>query len=127
MVAIDFALIRQYNSNPNGISITSVCLPDSSKFRQKTPAKTPHVGEREKLKEILLDGLLGLLVVTVPIALIGIANALVRKIVATRRTLRHIDMEISRTDGEERRYWRHKRKRLLLSLIPFSKWFRRRS
>jgi hypothetical protein len=79
------------------------------------------------LKQIILDGLLGILVVTVPIAMVGIAYTLVRKIEATRRTLSHINMELSRTDGEERRYWKHKRKRLLLSLIPFSKWFRKRS
>lgn len=36
--------------------------------------------------------------------------------------LRYLNCEINRTVGEERRFWRRRRKRLLLSLIPFVKY-----
>lgn len=35
------------------------------------------------------------------------------------RELKILNMEIKRTDGKERRYWLRKRRRLLISLIPF--------
>lgn len=35
--------------------------------------------------------------------------------------LRYINCEIERTDGAERQYWRKKKQRLWLSLIPFVK------
>jgi len=38
------------------------------------------------------------------------------------RELRYLNMEISRTTGEERKYWIKKKQRLLLSLIPFVKY-----
>ncbi len=36
--------------------------------------------------------------------------------------LKHINNEIQRTDGRARAYWKKKKKRLLLSLIPFIKY-----
>ncbi len=38
------------------------------------------------------------------------------------RDLRYINYEISRTEGDERRYWLCLRKKLWLSLIPFVKY-----
>ena len=35
------------------------------------------------------------------------------------RELKSINMEIQRTSGGERRYWKRQRRRLWLSLIPF--------
>lgn len=39
------------------------------------------------------------------------------------RKLRYINDEINRTVGREQKHWRKKKKRLLLSLIPFLKYF----
>lgn len=36
-----------------------------------------------------------------------------------RRELRYINMEINRTTGREQAHWKKKKKRLLLSLLPF--------
>ena len=36
-----------------------------------------------------------------------------------RRELKYIKTEINRSDGGERRYWLHQKKKLWLSLIPF--------
>lgn len=44
---------------------------------------------------------------------------LVIKIDAFSHELTHINMEISRTVGRERQYWKRKRRRLWLSLLPF--------
>ncbi len=38
------------------------------------------------------------------------------------RELHMLNMEISRTSGEERRYWKRRRRRLWLSIIPFIKY-----
>ena len=38
------------------------------------------------------------------------------------RDLKYINYEISRTEGDERRYWLCQRRRLWLSLIPFVKY-----
>ena len=38
------------------------------------------------------------------------------------RELRILDMEISRTKGDTQEFWKMKRRRLLLSLIPFIKY-----
>lgn len=36
--------------------------------------------------------------------------------------LQYLNMEIGRTDGDERNHWIHRRRRLWLSLIPFVKY-----
>lgn len=38
---------------------------------------------------------------------------------AFRKELRYVNSEISRTTGRERAHWERRKKRLLLSLIPF--------
>ncbi len=38
------------------------------------------------------------------------------------RELRYLNMEIKRTRGDERRYYKWKRKKLWLSLLPFVKY-----
>ncbi|MBQ4332473.1 MAG: hypothetical protein IJC33_01680 [Clostridia bacterium] len=38
------------------------------------------------------------------------------------RELRRLNMELSRTHGEERRYYERKKRRLWLSLIPFVRY-----
>ena len=38
-----------------------------------------------------------------------------------KRKLKYINIEISRTRGSERKYWKKKKRRLWLSLIPFYK------
>ncbi len=45
--------------------------------------------------------------------------ALVMKIGAFTRELDQINMEIGRTTGRERQYWKRERRRLWLSLLPF--------
>lgn len=37
------------------------------------------------------------------------------------RDLNYMNMEISRTTGSEREYWKHEKKRLWRSLLPFSR------
>ena len=39
-----------------------------------------------------------------------------------RKELRYINFEINRSTGGERYYWKQKRRRLWLSLIPFVKY-----
>ncbi len=63
--------------------------------------------------------------------LIGIFAALILVVVTIRfalfvhdfsSELRYLNMEIERSDGAERRYYVHERRRLWLSLIPFIKY-----
>ena len=39
-----------------------------------------------------------------------------------QKELRHINGEIARTSGRERAHWKKRKKRLLLSIIPFVKY-----
>lgn len=41
------------------------------------------------------------------------------KIEEFTRTLKYINVEIGRTKGEVQKYWKKKRRRLWLSLLPF--------
>ena len=36
--------------------------------------------------------------------------------------LRYLNIEISRTDGSEQRYWKRQKRRLWLSIIPFVRY-----
>lgn len=36
--------------------------------------------------------------------------------------LKYLNIEIKRTDGEEQKYWKRRRRKLWLSLIPFVKY-----
>ena len=38
-----------------------------------------------------------------------------------KRELKYVNLEIGRTSGSERKYWKKKKRRLWLSLIPFYK------
>ena len=60
-------------------------------------------------------------IIAVPI-FIGLLVGLCLCIKEFLQELEYINMEIERTDGSERRYWIHKRRRLWLSLIPFVKY-----
>lgn len=39
-----------------------------------------------------------------------------------KKELKYLNSEISRTYGEERKYWTHQKHRLWLSIIPFFKY-----
>lgn len=39
-----------------------------------------------------------------------------------KKELSHLNQEIARTNGREREYWKKRKKRLLLSIIPFVKY-----
>ena len=45
--------------------------------------------------------------------------ALVQRLSACRRDLHYIKMEIARSRGEEKKYWKQEKRRLWLSLLPF--------
>ena len=38
------------------------------------------------------------------------------------KELKYINMEIQRTEGAEQRYWKRKKRKLWLSLIPFTRY-----
>jgi len=39
-----------------------------------------------------------------------------------KKELRHLNLEIARTDGSEKEHWKKRKKRLLLSIIPFFRY-----
>lgn len=49
------------------------------------------------------------------VLLIGLAT----KIYSFSRDLDYLNREIARTEGAEREYWKHEKRRLWLSLLPF--------
>ena len=51
-----------------------------------------------------------------------IAVASVNWYVDFKHELRRVNMEIRRTNGRERQYWRRRKRRLYLSIIPFVKY-----
>lgn len=44
--------------------------------------------------------------------------ALIKKLSEFSQELNSLNTEIGRTEGEEREYWKHKKRRLWLSLLP---------
>lgn len=60
-------------------------------------------------------------VVAIPILLVLLVE-LCLYIKEFSQELEYINMEIERTEGSERRYWRRRKRRLWLSLIPFVKY-----
>ena len=66
--------------------------------------------------DILLLGSMALLVLPILIAMLA------SYISAFSKELRYVNSEIARTEGEERRYWLHRKRRLWLSLIPFVRY-----
>ena len=63
-----------------------------------------------------------LLCVVAVLVLIPLLTLLVTRLQAFKRELRYLNNEIGRTTGSEQEYYRHKKRRLLLSLLPFVKY-----
>lgn len=59
-----------------------------------------------------------LVIIGLPAA-IGILTAIVMRLDRFSRELQYIKLEIGRTRGAERKYWKRKKRRLWLSLLPF--------
>ena len=53
---------------------------------------------------------------------IFILVAFVQYIDTIRHELRLINLEIGRTSGKEKRYWKRRRRRLIWSILPFVKY-----
>lgn len=64
----------------------------------------------------LFGGLLGLVLVGVLLLMVVLG------VMDFQKELKHLNLEIGRTSGREQRYWRRRKKRLLLSLIPFVRY-----
>lgn len=62
-----------------------------------------------------------LLAILIAFFTVAILTTLISKISRFRRELKYINKEIRRTEGAERRYWKQEKKRLWLSLLPFSR------
>lgn len=60
-----------------------------------------------------------LFVILILIFAVLFGGAIAMNIRAFRRELRHINLEIARTVGKERKYWRREKRRLWLTLLPF--------
>ena len=59
------------------------------------------------------------------LAVLLIGVLLIAAVIATmdfQKELKHLNLEIGRTSGREQRYWQRRKKRLLLSLIPFVRY-----
>lgn len=59
------------------------------------------------------------------LAVLLIGVFLIAAVIATmdfQKELKHLNLEIGRTSGREQRYWQRRKKRLLLSLIPFVRY-----
>ncbi len=54
--------------------------------------------------------------------LIYVANFFAIRYTDFKRELRYINMEIARSDEDERSAWRKQKEKLLLSLIPFVRY-----
>lgn len=72
------------------------------------------------------DGTAVLLVIILGALAIGLLEALVRKLADLVGYLRYLNMEIKRSEGWERRRWKQKKQKLLLSLIPFYSLFKKK-
>ena len=60
--------------------------------------------------------------VIVLIILFVLIGAMVRFFSAFTRELTYLNCEIRRSEGQERKYWLRKRRRLWLSILPFVKY-----
>ena len=72
-----------------------------------------------KLNRILTEPVF---IFTAIVVLVALAVRLAISLHYFRRELRYLNNEIARTDGEERRHYMRRRRRLWLSLIPFVKY-----
>ena len=68
------------------------------------------------------NGLYALISILAVFCLIWIVVGLVLFINDFSAELRYLNREIARTDGDERRYYIHQRRRLWFSLIPFVRY-----
>lgn len=68
------------------------------------------------------NALIILCVLLIGCMFILIAIAFVNWYIDFKRELRRVNMEIRRTSGRERKYWRKRKHRLYLSIIPFVKY-----
>ena len=60
-----------------------------------------------------------LLVIVIAFFAIMLLMGLATKINNFSRDLDYLNREIARTEGAEREYWKHEKRRLWLSLLPF--------
>ena len=60
----------------------------------------------------------GMVLLVLPILIVMLTLYLT----AFSKELRYVNGEIARTEGAQRRYWLHRRRRLWLSLIPFVRY-----
>ncbi len=65
-----------------------------------------------------------ILAIFVIIVLIALLIFFVQWLISFRTEYRYIQNEINRTYGREQRYWKRQKRRLLLSLIPFVRYYR---
>ena len=65
------------------------------------------------------SAIITLAVIVLALILILLVINLVRKLDGFSFELRRINQEIHRTKGRERQYWKEKKRRLWLSLLPF--------
>ena len=67
-----------------------------------------------------IDPLVGILFAVVALFFVGLLlTALIMKIHDFNHKLDYINLEIRRTTGKQRKYWKRERHRLWLSLLPF--------
>lgn len=62
---------------------------------------------------------IALLAIVVTFFGIALFVALIKKISSFSEELNYTNIEIGRTEGAEREYWKRKKRRLWLSLLPF--------
>lgn len=67
----------------------------------------------------MLDVMLMLVLVFLGIVLLVL---IARWHMSFKKELRHVSIEIGRTDGKEREYWVRKKRRLWLSILPFVRY-----
>ncbi len=65
-----------------------------------------------------------ILAIFIIIILIALLIFFVQWIIGFRTEYRYIQNEINRTYGREKKYWKGQKRRLLLSLIPFVRYYR---
>ena len=63
----------------------------------------------------------GLVAVVGIIIIGGIVASIIKRFGSFKRQLSYINMEISRTAGEERKHWKKRRRKLWISWLPFTK------
>lgn len=65
-----------------------------------------------------------ILIIFIAIVLIAILAFFIQWIIAFRTEYRYVQNEINRTYGREKKYWQRQKRRLLLSIIPFIRYYR---